>query len=315
MIRSLRRHEPDAEVWVLALSDECAETLQKIEEPGVRLVHLDTLELADPELLASKATRSIIEYYFTCTASLVCHVLGRVDNGDFVTYLDGDLYFYSSPDLLYAELGEDSVSIIPHRYPAGRESLQRYGIYNVGWLTFRNDESGRAVARWWRERCIEWCYDHLEDDRFADQKYLDRFPDFPGVHAIDYPGANLAPWNLGRHAVHEANGIRVDGKPLVFFHFHGVKPLFGRLYTIPHRPYGARLTGQVSRIFYRPYLQEIIRIERELFASAALPQKLQRGRNRKGLAGEVKVALLKALRSLKAIISGDVVLAPSERVA
>src|SRR5262249_40688234 len=156
------------------LNDACHELMSGLAEPGVRLISMREFEAGDEALLAARQNRSLIEYYFTCTPSLIRFVLRRcVAASDTVTYVDGDLYFFSSPDCLYDELAGSSVSLIPHRFPESQRQREIYGLYNVGWLTFRNDPNGLAVVSWWRDRCNEWCFDRLEGDRFADQKYLD----------------------------------------------------------------------------------------------------------------------------------------------
>jgi hypothetical protein len=259
MIQSLRAHDPGAVVWVLCLDDLCKELLAASGERDLQLLRLADLERGDAALLDARSNRSLIEYYFTCTPSLVRYVLARVSPGDCVTYVDGDLCFFAAPEPLYAELGSGSVSIVPHRFTPKVRHLERFGRYNVGWLTFRNEAAGVAVADWWRERCNEWCYDVLDDDRFADQKYLESFERlFPGVIALRNPGANLAPWNLGGHALSVRDGgVLVDGVPLVFFHFHGLRTLGRSLYLTDHRRYGAPFAGLVRRHIYRPYVQQL----------------------------------------------------------
>jgi hypothetical protein len=85
--------------------------------------------------------------------------------------------------------------------PYSNCTTTRFGIYNVGWVSVRRCEEGIKALRWWRERCIEWCHDFVDGDRFADQRYLDRLPGlFPHVHVIQHLGANLAPWNRVFHA-------------------------------------------------------------------------------------------------------------------
>src|ERR1051325_9889605 len=95
-------------------------------------------------------------------------------------------------------------------------SREKFGIYNVGWVSFRNDARGRLVLRWWRERCVDWCFDVVEDARFGDQKYLDDWPQrFEGVHVVQHQGANLAAWNVANHLVTERDGVLfVDEVPL-----------------------------------------------------------------------------------------------------
>jgi hypothetical protein len=267
MIRSLRRFDADARVSVLCLDDECARLLGVLQEPGVQPISLGVLEAGDAALAAAKANRSLIEYYFTLTPSLVSYVLARAADGETVTYLDGDLYFFDSPEPLHRELGTNSVALIAHRFPKALQHLEKHGRYNVGWLTFRNDENGRAAAAWWRERCNEWCYDVVEADRFADQKYLERFSSlFSGVVELQHRGANLAPWNLGGHSVvMSRDGVVVDASwPLIFFHFHGVKALASWIYLVRHHPYGASFQGIVRTKIYRPYVAALASIDAEL---------------------------------------------------
>lgn len=267
MIRSLRRFDPGSEMWVLCLNDACHELMTMLTEPGVRLIRLAELEAADPELSAVKLTRTLVEYYFTCTPSLIRFVQERVPANALVTYVDGDLWFFSDPEPLFAELGSGAVSIVPHRFAQNLLHLEQFGAYNVGWLTFRNDERGVAVARWWRERCIEWCYDYLDNGRFADQKYLEQFAKlFQGVVVLQHPGANLAPWNLGRHHVTvDGNGtLLADGKPVVFFHFHGLRTLGRMLYFAEHARYGAPWNSTIKHRLYRPYVSAVASINAQV---------------------------------------------------
>jgi hypothetical protein len=267
MIRSLRQFEPDAPIWVLCLNEACHRLMTAVAEPGVHLVSMAQFEAGDAALSAARHNRSLIEYYFTCTPSLIRFVLQRCAAPDSVTYVDGDLYFFSTPVCLHEELGDQSASLIAHRFPEGQRQREVYGLYNVGWLTFRNDPQGLAVVNWWRDRCNEWCYDRLDGERFADQKYLDRVPAmFPGVRVLQNPGANVAPWNLGRYHLRRAGAqIQVsDGAPLVFFHFHGIKPATSWCYILGLRQYGAQLDHVTRHDLYRPYLTLVAGIERSL---------------------------------------------------
>lgn len=266
MIRSLKKWDPAAVVWVLCLSDQCYRALFELREPAVNLLRIGDLERAFPGLAETRTNRTTIEFYFTCTPSLIRFVLDRVRDRDVVTYVDGDLYFFSSPQPLFDELGDNSVSIIPHRFPKQLQHLEKYGLYNVGWMSFRNDPRGRTVVTWWQDRCNEWCYDVLDGDRFADQKYLDRIAtDFAGVVILTHPGANLAPWNLGRHALSRLDdGLMVDRKwPLIFFHFHGLRRVGRRIYIPGHFRYGAPFDRLIRGGLYRPYIRHMEAIDEE----------------------------------------------------
>lgn len=269
MIRSLRRHVSDAQVWVLCLSNEAENILRELDEPGVRPIALRDLEKGDEELAAAKADgRKTVEYYFTLTPSLVRYVMNREPAVEIVTYLDGDLWFTADPEPVYREMGDASVLIIPHGFTERMRHLERFGIYNVGWVSFRSDACGRACLEWWRQRNNEWCFDYVDNGRYCDQGYLDQFPRlFAGVHVLSNRGANLAPWNVAANRISERGGNLYAGNDRVlFFHFHGLKRLDVKEYLTSHGFYKAPLTALVRDALYRPYLVEITDIERQLEA-------------------------------------------------
>ncbi len=278
--RSLQRHATGSRLWVLCLSEACHQALLALDLPGIIPVRLADFEAADPEVAATRADRSTIEYYFTCTPAWMLFVLAREADAEWVTYLDGDLFFFQSPEIIYDELEDAAVAIIPHRYPPKLARLRKFGTYNVGWVGARNDSDGIAVIRWWREKCIEWCHDVVDGDRFADQGYLDSFPRlFSRAGIIENVGANLAPWNIGNYRI-EFRGDRVliDAiYPLVFFHFQGLRKGLRWFIFNSHRIYGAPFSGTVRKHIYKPYVEELLAIEQTvepiLQVSAAQPHR------------------------------------------
>lgn len=280
LYRSLQRHAPGTRLWVLCLSEQCHTVLTAMKLPGVTAVRLADFEAADPEVAATRATRSTIEYYFTCTPAWMRYVMQREADAEWVTYLDGDLYFFAAPEPIYDELREASVAIIPHRYARDIGRLQRFGTYNVGWVGARNDAEGIAVIGWWRERCIEWCHDYVDGDRFADQGYLDGFAACsPRVKAIENIGANLAPWNIGNYrlAVRDGAVVLDDRQNLVFFHFQGLRKGLRWFFFTSHRVYHAPLSAVARNQIYKPHIQELLDVERAieplLPISAAAPHR------------------------------------------
>lgn len=255
LYESLRRHDPACRLWVLCLSPECRAWLVRQRLPGLEPIGLEELERADPALLQAKPTRSVVEYYFTCTPSLPKLVLDRDSRADLVTYLDADLYFFRDPEPVFAEIGSGSIAIIPHRFPTALKHLENTGVYNVGWVSFRRDERAAACLAWWREQCLAWCYDRAEPGRYGDQKYLDVWPDrFPGTVVLRQKGANLAPWNLANYRLRWRNQrVWVDDDELVFFHFHGFRRVNGWLYEPNVRQFHARVTRVAHRRLFVPY--------------------------------------------------------------
>ena len=266
LYHSLQRHAPGARLWVLCLSEACHRALTALNLPNLVAVRLADFEAANPDVAATKPTRSVIEYFFTCSPAWILFVLDSEPDAEWVTYLDSDLFFFASPDPIYDEMKDAAFGIIPHRFSNGLESQYRFGKYNVGWVSVRNRDDGVTVLRWWRERCIEWCYDHVdvEGDRFADQRYLDRMPKmFGGVHVIEHLGANLAPWSFADVKLEWHNGaVEIDRRyPLLFFHFYGVKRS-GGYYFNSHRLYRAPFSDLMKREIYEPYTSALTEAER-----------------------------------------------------
>ena len=275
MIGSLFRHQPDAIVHVLCLDDLCFEILQALapQIPRVRPIPPGTLEQHDPELAACKDGRSKIEYYFTCTPCLPTYVFETNPDIADVTYLDADLYFYQSPDLVFDEIGDNSIAITPHKFSPAHKPAERYGIFNVAWITWRNDEAGRKCLADYRRNCLDWCYDREEDGKFADQKYLDSWPkDYPGVAILDHKGINVALWNVENYDFTKKDGeIFVDEQPLIFFHFHGVYHFGPGEFYVPFRESGVhRNVEPLIELLYQPYTDLVEMTGRQLSPDGAI---------------------------------------------
>lgn len=281
LYQSLQRHAPGSRLWVLCLSEPTYLALTALNLPNIVLCRLSEFEAADPELAATRATRSPIEYYFTCSPALLLHVLDREGDAEWVTYLDSDLYFNASPEPIYDDIRQAAVAITPHRYPAKIDWMRKFGTYNVGWVSVRNgNEEGRRVIEWWRAKCVEWCYDYVDGGRFADQGYLDAFPGLSSqVRVIEHPGVNLAPWNIDNCTVTAAGGrVMLNGKwPLILFHFQGLRKGLRFFVFTSHRRYHARFSAEIRQHIYKPYVDEMLAVERTiapvLQVSRAKPQR------------------------------------------
>jgi hypothetical protein len=260
---SLMQHCPEFQLWILCMDGDCYDVLTRMDLPQVRLISMTEIEGQFPALLEAKKGRKKVEYYFTCTPALPLYVLNQDPDVDAITYLDADLYFFADPAPLYEEIADHSIAIIEHRFPAELSHLAEHGIYNVGFLFFRRDVNGLACLGRWLEQCLDWCYDRVEGNRYADQKYLDDWPGrFEKLVVLQHKGANLAPWNLAKYTITFRSGhCFVDGQPLIFFHFHGLKRVGNWLYEPNLARYNVNRSGAVSRI-YKPYIKAISQIAR-----------------------------------------------------
>ena len=258
MFESLKQHCSDFHLYVFAFDEACDRILRGLALPHVTVISLRDFE--DEKLLEVKPSRSRAEYCWTCTSSSILYVLEKF-GVDSCTYLDADLYFLSSPHIFFEEMGVNSILITEHRYTKRYDKSKKSGKYCVQFIFFRNDEKGLRALRWWRERCLEWCYARVEDGKFGDQMYLDDWTDrFQGVHVLRHLGGGLAPWNVQQYSFFKKEG-RLFGRELksanefeaVFYHFHYVRFFHNGVLELGRRV----LSNEVRTLIYKPYIRHL----------------------------------------------------------
>jgi hypothetical protein len=256
---SLKRNVKDFRLYALCWDEAALQGAKAMAQKEIVCVTPQQLEAFEPRLAKARPGRSLVEYYFTCGPALIEYVFSLDPAIDLLTYLDADLFFFSDPEPVFDELGDGSVGLVPNRFAYAKEKMVLSGLYNVGFNMFRRDAQGLACLHWWKESCIEWCYDFVQGDRYADQKYLYEFPGrFPGVKVIRHPGADLAPWNLAGHVLGSRDGrVEVDGKPLIFFHFSEFREITPWLFNTNLGKVGLRLRPFLKRNIFLPYLREL----------------------------------------------------------
>ncbi len=273
---SLRRHGHPFKLWALCLDDEVHDFITGLELNDVVAFKLVDLEAQFPALSVAKTTRSRIEFYFTCTPFLPAFVFQHEASAELVTYLDADLFFYSSIEPLFAEFGDASVGIIAHRWPKGREGMVVYGIYNVGLIIFRRDEHASKCLAWWGERCLASCCTDPARGVYGDQKYLDEWPQlFHGVKVLQHKGGNVGVWNIGNHPVgYQGSTLLIGDEPLVFFHFHGLKRVGSKYFDLHLVEHEQQPSGPIFEGIFAPYIIALLAIERRYpwLAAKAVPE-------------------------------------------
>jgi hypothetical protein len=259
MYKSLEEHAAPFTLYVLCLDEYTCEKLHKLNRPNLVPISLAEFEAGDRELLEAKKKRSPVEYFFTCSPSLPLYIFRKHPEITLLSYVDADLFFVSSLEPIYSELGDRSILIIGHKFPERLKWLEQRGVFNVGFLTFRKDSHGLGCLNVWREQCLEWCHDRVEDGRYGDQKYLDQWPARfnRAVVVLHHKGANVAPWNWMNYDIRRVNGrVEIDGEPLIFYHFAGMK-ILNRWLCNPGLSYYGGASLALRRYIYRPYLRAL----------------------------------------------------------
>ncbi len=258
---SLVKHAGHFTLFMFCMDDTSFLQLEKSNLSNVIIIPYWKLEMDIQQLEMAKRNRNRVEYFYTCSPAICFYVLKNFRKVDLITYLDADLFFFSSPEPLFSELADASVGIIEHRFHWSSKRSRVYGNFNVGWINFRKDKCGLECLTGWLNNCIEWCYQRLEDGKYADQKYLDKWvAEYSNVKILKNIGANLAIWNIGNYKLSYIDKeVIVDTEKLIFYHFASLKQLSENLFSSDLSRVYVRTSRIILEKIYFPYIQSLIK--------------------------------------------------------
>ena len=266
LYRSLEKHCENFHLYIFAFDKITLEVLRKLNLSRTTVISLKEFE--DDELIGVKPTRTNAEYCWTATSSTILYVLEKY-KVESCTYVDADIFFYSSPKPIFDELRDKSILLTEHGYSTEyKRKLKFSGKYCVQFITFKNDKYGLTALRWWRERCLEWCYAYYEDGKFGDQLYLEDWTTrFQGVHVLQHPGGGVALWNISRYnfepAMNKIIGIdKAGGKKfeVIFYHFHYLRFYNNNIIELGRIYFG----DIIINVFYKPYIKLLMELKQKI---------------------------------------------------
>ncbi|WP_273126478.1 glycosyl transferase [Bacillus weihaiensis] len=219
LYNSLMKHEKNFHFYLCCIDEVTYSLFEELSLRKMTLVRVEYLE--DIRLKRVKKLRQTNEYCWTLKAPLMEYLLEKYELPS-ILYLDGDLFFFSNPKVIFKEWGEKSIYLCPQRDVDWVE--EKYGKFQAGLIGFKNDQYGRNALTWWKEQCIDWCYKKSSNNRFGDQKYLDdlaRF--FPKVCISSHLGIDAAPWNIiynnNYKLTSKGKRLFIEEDELIVFHF------------------------------------------------------------------------------------------------
>lgn len=153
---------------------------------------------------------------------------------DYIYYIDPDIFFYRTPELINEFFGDATVLLTPHtmtpildEFKPSDLEFMRTGIFNLGFIGVRRDKESDRFLDWWSSRCLELGFNETSSGLFVDQKWMDlSIVYFRNINFTLNPGLNVAYWNLHeRSLTYKENLYLVNSEPLIFFHFSGLDPM------------------------------------------------------------------------------------------
>jgi len=179
--------------------------------------------------------------------------------------IDSDTYFFSklsNLDNLIINLNA-SVAFCEHNFSFNKSKMNGlYGIYNAGYIYFKNDNEGINFLKNYRELCnnyISWEVKKNTKNIFADQTYLEILKDkFKSVKIINNVGVNCAPWNIGNYKISQNNNeFNINNEKLIFFHFSGIRSLLNKIFFFNLYHYNHQNLDTVKKTIYKIYLKNL----------------------------------------------------------
>ncbi|MCZ2443330.1 MAG: hypothetical protein LC101_06115 [Flavobacteriales bacterium] len=270
LYKSIEKHCADFHLFVLAMDDAATALLTNLSLSNMTVITLAEFENA--ELSQAKSTRTRQEYCWTCTPAIIRFCLNKYELPE-CTYLDADILFFNNPRIILEQLPKQkTVLITPHHYAKEYDQSATSGIFCVQFVTFKNESRALKVLDTWYHQCIEWCYAHVEDGKFGDQKYLDSWPEeYDCVEVSEHFGAGVAPWNIRKYDLDVTDETILIKDfttnkilPLIFYHFHDLYfNTTGSWYHKSGYP-GYQIGEDVYHLVYGSYLRQLHAIGTEL---------------------------------------------------
>lgn len=218
---SICKHtENNFHIWICTIDKDAYDLLIKLNLPNADIVDVASIE--NERLLTAKNNRYVNEYCWTIKASLVKYILKENDYVDSILYLDSDIFMFSNPYAFFDELKKNDVLLTCHNFSGGTHYLTRQkGLYNAGIVGFKNSRNALRILDWWENKCIEWCYNDIQPNRFGDQKYLESIKaKHQKTAIIESVGGNAAMWNIEYHDIKNiGDKVYINDDILTFFHF------------------------------------------------------------------------------------------------
>jgi hypothetical protein len=234
LYNSIKKHDDGFTMFYVCLDNLAYKILSGLNLENLQVIKVEIIEDYFPELKHAKKDRAIHEYAWTIKSSEMLYILENYEEVDRIIWLDGDMQMLSNTETIFDEWGNDSIILTEQYYTDYHEPLiKTYGRFQAGFVGFCKDNEGLKALRWWKAKCIEWCYSIFQDGRWADQKYLDNIPElFQKVGVIKSLGINMTPFILYRLNFEQEKYLEIDqdeisinNTKMVLYHYYGFKYL------------------------------------------------------------------------------------------
>lgn len=248
MCKSILKHTKDVTIHYLCLDEKVYSELPFMK--GVKKYRLRDIGY-NQQLTNHKLNH--YNYFCWCCASFFTKSIVSMVAPKSITYIDADIYFYKSLDVIHEAIGDKSVGLFRHRqWPMNEEHIE--GKFNVGVVYFAGEE-GFKLLRWWSDAVLYKLYPKYAT--CGDQKYLDAFPDMCNNVFIDGDIGHSAAWLWQLYDLSKLDEGKIiwngEEQDLVFNHFSQFEVTnSGYIPSTAHMVYSNN-----NKVYEHPYLKEL----------------------------------------------------------
>jgi lipopolysaccharide biosynthesis glycosyltransferase len=256
LVQSLRTQGETTTIHILCHDVLSFEKLNQLEVDGVHAISRKEMFDDFPELATAEGTRSPIEYFYLFSPYLLKYLQKR--GYENLVYLDSDLYFFGSLDSVLSLAPHCEIGLVPHRFEAQDAHLNKYGIYNVGLVYFKNCSSALRTLDWWAKACLVSTKFEVTEKSFGDQKYLEFFKEQDvKIFEFESHGHNAAPWNCHSADFDNSRKITIKGEKLFYYHFSGLR-IYRFFATLGFTSFRKKPNQLMRQVVYKPYIRDVI---------------------------------------------------------
>lgn len=228
MADSFMAHHPEYTLCIV-LVDSVDNRFDLNSFSPYNIIEISKLEIPD---FANFTQRYTVIELNCAVKSFAAQYLFREFSPDILLYIDSDTLIFNNLKNVESYLIESSIVLTPHyttplpadgMMPKERDIL-RSGLYNAGFMGFRNTEVTHRFLSWWSGHMQTECHYNFEEGMGVDQNWLNWVPLFyEGVYLANDPGLNVAYWNLHERLLSVKDGQYFVNElhPLLFLHISG----------------------------------------------------------------------------------------------
>lgn len=235
---SILKYQDDVTFFIF-VADEFEDALELKQLAANIIIAKNELDISEEQWLQMAFKYDLTEFCTSIKPSCFKYIFNNYQ-ADACIYFDPDILTFDALDVIYSQLDRYSIMVTPHittieeRYTGmlNERNLLYSGMFNLGFLGLKNDETSLIMLDWWAVRLKDRCYQNMMENYFTDQKWIDFLPSFFPEQLLvsSHLGLNVAPWNFyERKVVEKDDRFFIQNRlkqsetlfPLIFVHFSG----------------------------------------------------------------------------------------------